>query len=61
MKYLFGRPVNEPKAVIIQPIISEGSKLEYGEEKQIMDVVEKNLEKINDFCSDLISGKIQIA
>ena len=61
MYNVIGRPVSEPKAVIIQPIVSEGSKLEDGEMKQITDIVEKNLESIDDFCSDLISGKIQIA
>jgi S-adenosylmethionine synthetase len=61
MYNVIGRPVNEPKAVIIQPIISEGSKLEDSQRRQITDIVEKNLENIDDFCSDLISGKIQIA
>lgn len=61
MYNVIGRPVSEPKAVIIQPIVSEGSKLEDSEMKQITDIVEKNLESIDDFCSDLISGKIQIA
>ena len=61
MYNVIGRPVSEPKAVIVQPIISEGSKLEDGEEKKITEIIEKNLGKIDDFCSDLISGKIQIA
>lgn len=61
MYNVIGRPVSEPKAVIIQPIVSEGVKLEDSERKQITDIVEKNLEKIDDFCSGLISGKIQIA
>ncbi len=61
MYNVIGRPVSEPKAVIIQPIISSDSKLEDAEKNKITDIVENNLEQIDDFCKDLISGKIKIA
>ena len=61
MYNVIGRLVSEPKAVIVQPIIPEGAKLEDTQRERITDIVKKNLENIDVFCSDLISGKIQIA
>lgn len=56
---VIGRPVNEPRAVIVQPI-SKG-ELSDVEKNQINEIVEKNLQNIHEFCNELISGKYQIA
>ena len=59
MYNVIGKPVNEPRAVIIQPITKKKEIVDSGK-KQINEIVEKNLEGITDFTNDLISGKIQI-
>jgi S-adenosylmethionine synthetase len=59
MYNVIGRPVNEPRAVIVQPI-SKGDVLDV-EKNQINEIVEKNLQNIHEFCNELISGKYQIA
>lgn len=59
MYNVIGRPVNDPKSVIVQPII-ESNYDEAEAKKKIQEIVEKNLSNINQFCNDLISGKIQI-
>lgn len=60
MYNIIGRPVKYPKAIIVQPIIKENLKIEKKEENRITEIVEKNLENINNFCNELISGKIKI-
>lgn len=59
MYNVIGRPVNDPKAVIVQPIVEAYFKKEA--EQKIQEIVNKNLSNINQFCNNLISGKIQIA
>ena len=56
---MIGRPVNDPKAVIVQPTIS--GQLQNAEKNQINDIVEKNLQNISQFCNELISGKYPVA
>ncbi len=58
MYNVIGRPVNEPRAVIVQPI-SKVDMLDV-EKNQINEIVEKNLQNIHEFCNELISGKYQI-
>ena len=55
MYNVIGRPVNNPQAVIVQPV----SKvyLSNAEENQINEIVAKNLQNIDEFCNGLISGK----
>jgi len=59
MYNVIGRPVNEPKAVIVQPI-SKGDMSDV-EKIQINEIVEKNLYNIQEFCNELISGKYPVA
>lgn len=59
MYNVIGRPVNEPKAVIVQPTIT--GQLDDAEKNQINEIVEKNLQNIHEFCNELISGKYPIA
>jgi len=55
MYNVIGRPVNDPKAVIVQPITAK--QLQSKEQNQINEIVENNLQHINEFCNELISGK----
>jgi S-adenosylmethionine synthetase len=57
MYNVIGRPVNEPKAVIVQPIVENNFK----SKEKIEEIVNKNLSNIKQFCNELISGKIHIA
>lgn len=59
MYNVIGRPVNDPKAVIVQPTIV--GQLHDAEKSQINEIVENNLQNIHEFCNELISGKHPIA
>ena len=59
MYNVIGSPVNEPRAVIVQPTIA--GQLQNTEKNQINEIVEKNLQNIQEFCNELISGKYPIA
>ena len=59
MYNVIGRPVNDPKAVIVQPTIT--GQLHDAEKNQINEIVENNLQNIHEFCNELISGKYPIA
>ena len=59
MYNVIGRPVNDPKAVIVQPTIV--GQLHDAEKNQINEIVENNLQNIHEFCTQLISGKHPIA
>jgi S-adenosylmethionine synthetase len=59
MYNVIGKPVNEPQAIVVQPI-SE-NKLDVSKLKnQVNDIIEKNLDKMNEFCMELALGKIEI-
>lgn len=59
MYNVIGRPVKEPKAVVVQPIVEYHFNKE--SQEKIEEIVQRNLSNIKQFCNDLISGKIQIA
>src|SRR3972149_5371748 len=59
MYNVIGRPVNDPKAVIVQPTIT--GQLQDAEKNKINEIVENNLQNIHEFCNELISGKHPIA
>jgi S-adenosylmethionine synthetase len=59
MYNVIGRPVNDPKAVVVQPTVS--GQLQNAEKNQINEIVESNLQNIGKFCNELISGKHPIA
>ena len=60
MYNVIGKPVNEPKAIIIQPISDKELDLAKFE-SAIKEIVEQNLNKMDEFCMQLASGKIKIA
>ena len=60
MYNVIGKPVNEPRAIIIQPISDK--ELDVAKfESAIKEIVEHNLNKMDEFCMQLASGKIEIA
>ena len=58
MYNVIGSPVNEPRAVIVQPTIT--GQLQNTEKNQIKEIVEKNLQNIQEFRNELISDKYPI-
>ena len=61
MYNIIGRPVKEPKAVVVQPILQNRAEIGANEKKQIEEIIVSNLENIDSFCNDLILGKVAIA
>jgi len=59
MYNIIGRPVDKPKSIIIQPI-TQSSKLDKKSQKIISEIVEKNMNRINEFSKELIYGKLQV-
>ncbi|MEO9309764.1 MAG: methionine adenosyltransferase [Nitrososphaera sp.] len=59
MYNIIGRPVNDPKAVIIQPITKNNVEMTQADKTQIQKIVSTNLEQMHSFCMSLISGKTQ--
>ena len=53
-----GKPINDPKVMSIQVLPKRGYKLE-GMKRAIYDIAEEYLERINEICNLLISGKIE--
>jgi S-adenosylmethionine synthetase len=60
MYNIIGRPVNDPKAVIIQPITKNNVEMTQADKTQIQKIVSTNLEQMHSFCMSLISGKTQV-
>lgn len=52
-----GQPINQPKAIVVQPI----TKKETLQTSEINNVIEDNLSKMDDFCKYLMSGKALVA
>ncbi len=61
MYNIIGRPVNDPKAVIVHPVTKNNTELTDSDTKQIQKIISDNLEQIDKFCMSLISEKIQVA
>lgn len=61
MYNIIGRPVNDPKAIVVQPITKQNTNLSESDKQQIQQIISVNLENIDKFCMDLVSEKIQIA
>jgi S-adenosylmethionine synthetase len=60
MYNIIGKPVNEPAAIVVQPISEKELDLS-NFEPTIKEIIDKNLNKMDEFCMQLASGKIQIA
>jgi S-adenosylmethionine synthetase len=59
MYNIIGKPVNDPAAIVVQPISDKGldvSKFEH----TIREIIEDNLYKIDEFCMSLVTSKTNI-
>lgn len=54
-----GRKIDEPKVAAAQVVMKEETSI-HAIRKEIQEVVDKELSKINDFCMDLAKGKISV-
>ena len=61
MYNIIGRPVSDPKAIVVEPIAKENKTISDSDKKQIQNIISENLANIDKFCMDLASEKIQIA
>ena len=55
MYNVIGKPVNEPKAVVVQPILKQNLSMSQSDMIQIREIVSNNLDHIDRFCMNLIS------
>ncbi len=60
MYNVIGRPVNDPKAVVVRPL-TKNAELDKSQQTQITEIVSDNLEKMDEFCKKLLSEQIDIA
>ncbi|HIH06887.1 MAG TPA: S-adenosylmethionine synthetase [Candidatus Nitrosotenuis sp.] len=61
MYNVIGMPVNEPKAIVVEPIIKPNKIFSDSDKKHIQKIISENLSNIDQFCMDLLSEKIPIA
>jgi len=61
MYNIIGMPVNDPKAVVVQPITKDNSEINQSQINQINELVSGNLERMDEFCKKLLSEEIEIA
>lgn len=61
MYNIIGRPVNDPKAVVIQPITKNNSELDNSQKNSIKEIVSDDLSKMDQFYKKLLSEQIKIA
>lgn len=54
MYNVIGRPVNDPKAVVVRPV-TKNNLLDKSQQTQIEEIVNDNLEKMDEFCKKLLS------
>ncbi|WP_268544468.1 methionine adenosyltransferase [Candidatus Nitrosotenuis cloacae] len=59
MYNVIGRPVNDPKAIVIQPVTK--TTLAKSEMERISDIVSGNLERMDQFCMGLLSEDVPVA
>ncbi len=55
-----GKPIDEPAIAAAQVVMGSGGSLEKSVEKRIRDVIDSELANIEDFCQELIKGKITV-
>ena len=59
MYNVIGKPVNDPRAVVVQPISYKELDISKFEDT-IKEIVNKNLDNIDEFCMQLAAGKIDV-
>ena len=55
-----GKPIDQPAIAAAQVVMDSGGSLEKSVEKRIRDVIDAELANIEDFCKELIKGKITV-
>ena len=55
-----GKPIDQPAIAAAQVVMVSGGSLEKSVEKRIRDVIDAELANIEDFCKELIKGKITV-
>lgn len=61
MYNIIGRPVNNPKAVVVQPLTKNNSELDTSQQAQIREIISSGLEKMDQFCRKLLYDETPIA
>jgi S-adenosylmethionine synthetase len=61
MYNIIGRPVNDPKAIVVEPIAKENKSILDSDKNQIQKIISENLADMDKFCMDLVSEKIPVA
>lgn len=61
MYNVIGRPVDDPKAVVVQPLTKNNSELESSQQAQIREIISSNLEKMDAFCKKLLYDETLVA
>ena len=61
MYNIIGRPVNDPKAVVVQPLTKNNSELDTSQQAQIREIISSGLEKMDQFCRKLLYDETPIA
>ncbi|MEM2974160.1 MAG: methionine adenosyltransferase, partial [Candidatus Micrarchaeia archaeon] len=53
-----GKPIDQPKIAAVQVILKKGTSLE-DVSKEINEIINRNLERIDKLCMDLAYGRIR--
>lgn len=61
MYNVIGRPVDDPKAVVVQPLTKGNSELDESQQGQIREIVSKNLAGMDAFCKRMLYEKTDVA
>lgn len=61
MYNVIGRPVNDPKAVIVQPLVKNNSTIDKSRQNQINEIVCDNLSRMDEFCKKLLYNPDAVA
>jgi S-adenosylmethionine synthetase len=61
MYNIIGRPVNDPQAIVIEPITKENQSISDEDKNNIQKIISENLANMDKFCMDLVFEKIPIA
>ena len=61
MYNIIGRPVNNPQAIVVEPITKENKSISDTDKNDIQKIISENLANMDKFCMDLVFEKIPIA
>ena len=61
MYNIIGRPVNNPQAIVVEPITKENKSISDTDKNYIQKIISENLANMDKFCMDLVFEKIPIA